>query len=126
MHQSSSDLGEIFSAHFTVWQLSMRLRVFCRMKMNQIRYILEELKKKKRLGPSPAFQLNSSRNGDCFKMGYATRSLWSGRGSFGALHELATSKAIASLLLHINGPNRVDSEGTQKDEEVGPFPSLLA
>jgi hypothetical protein len=34
--------------------------------------------------------------------------------------------AIASLLLHENELNKVDSERTGKDEEVGPFPSLLA
>jgi hypothetical protein len=68
----SSNLGEIFSAHFTVWQLPMQLRVFCCIEMNQIKYILKELEKTKRLGPSPAFQLNSFRNGNCFKMGYAS------------------------------------------------------
>jgi hypothetical protein len=104
----------------------MGLRVFCCIKMNQIKYILKELERTKRLGPSTAFQLNSFRNGDCFKIGYALRSLWSGQGSLGALHGLANINAIASLLLHINEPNRVDSERTQKDEEVGPFHSLLA
>jgi hypothetical protein len=127
MHQSSSDLGEIFSAHFTVWKLFMlHASCFCCMKINQIKYILKELEKTKRSGPSPAFQLNLFRNGDCYKMGYGSRSLWSGRGSLGALHALETSKAIVSHLLHINEPNRVDSERTKKDKEVGPFPSLLA
>jgi hypothetical protein len=41
-------------------------------------------------------------------------------------HDLAISDAIASLLLHINEPNKVDSERTRKDEEVGPIPRLLA
>jgi hypothetical protein len=55
MHWSSSDLGETLSVHFTVWQLSMRMRVFCSMKINQIRYILKELEKMKKSGPSSAF-----------------------------------------------------------------------
>jgi hypothetical protein len=42
------------------------------------------------------------------------------------LHGLAISDAISSLLLHINEPNKVDSERTQKDEEVGPITSVLA
>ena len=41
-------------------------------------------------------------------------------------HDLAISDAIASLLLHINEPNKVDSERTRKDKEVGAIPSLLA
>jgi hypothetical protein len=41
MHLSSSDLGEILSAHFTVGQFPTRLRVFCCIKMNQMKYILE-------------------------------------------------------------------------------------
>jgi hypothetical protein len=41
MHLSSSDLGEILSAHFMVGQLPRRLRVFCCIKMNQMKYILE-------------------------------------------------------------------------------------
>jgi hypothetical protein len=54
----------------------------------------------KEIGPIPAFQFNPFRNGNCFKMGYALQSLWSGRGSLGALHGLAISNAIASLVLH--------------------------
>jgi hypothetical protein len=104
----------------------MRLRVICCIKINQIKYILKELEKTKKLVPSPTFQLNLFRNGDCFKMGYASRLLWSGRGSLGALHDLATSNVIASPLLHINEQNMVDSERIKKDEEVRPFPSLLA
>jgi hypothetical protein len=34
--------------------------------------------------------------------------------------------AIASLLLHENEVNKIVFERTRKDEEVGPFPSLLA
>jgi hypothetical protein len=41
MHLSSSDLGEILSAHFTVGKIPTRLRVFCCIKMNQMKYILE-------------------------------------------------------------------------------------
>jgi hypothetical protein len=48
-----------------------------------------------------------------------TRSYW-------RLHGLAISNAIARLLLLINEPNKVDSERTKKDEEIGPIPSLLA
>ena len=43
-----------------------------------------------------------------------------------ALHGWATSNAIASLLLHKNEPNRVDSKRARKDEEIGPIPSLPA
>jgi hypothetical protein len=68
-HQSSSNLGEILSAYFTVWPLPLRLQVFCCIKMNQIKYVMKELENTKRSGPSPVFQLNSFRNGDCFKMG---------------------------------------------------------
>jgi hypothetical protein len=82
MHESSSDFGKFFSAHFTVWQLLMRLRVFCCIQMNQMKYILKELGKTKRSVPSPAFQLNSFRNGGCFKMGYASQSLWFGEVLF--------------------------------------------
>jgi hypothetical protein len=39
---------------------------------------------------------------------------------------MAISAAIASLLFHINEPNKVDSKRTKKDEEVGPIFSLLA
>jgi hypothetical protein len=80
--QSSSDFGKIFSAHFTVQKLPMRLRVFCCLKMNQIKYVLKELEKTKRSVPSPDFQLNSFRNGDCFKRGYALQSLWFGEVLF--------------------------------------------
>jgi hypothetical protein len=41
-------------------------------------------------------------------------------------HDLVILDAIASLLLHINKRNKVDSERTRKDEEVGPNPRLLA
>jgi hypothetical protein len=72
----------------------------------------ERTKKMKRLGPIPSFQLNLFRNGDCLKMGVCiavtlvwARFLW-------CLHGLAISNAIASLLLHKNEPNKIDSERT--------------
>jgi hypothetical protein len=42
------------------------------------------------------------------------------------MHGLAISDAIMSLLLHIDEPNKLDSEKNKKYEEVGPIPSLLA
>jgi hypothetical protein len=36
------------------------------------------------------------------------------------------SEAIASLLLHKNEQNKIDSERTRKDEEIEPIPDLLA
>jgi hypothetical protein len=45
---------------------------------------------------------------------------------FSGVHGLAISNAIASLLLHKNEPNKIDSERTRRDEEAGPNPILLA
>jgi hypothetical protein len=42
------------------------------------------------------------------------------------LHGWAIFDAIASLLLHIDKANDVDSKRTKKDEVVGPIPSFLA
>jgi hypothetical protein len=80
----------------------------------------------KRLGQSPAFYLNLFRNGNCFKMGVciAIALVWA--RFYSCHHDLAISDAIASLLLHINEPNKVNSGRTRKDEEVGLIPSLLA
>jgi hypothetical protein len=57
------------------------------------------------------------------RWGFASQSLWSGRDSIGAI---AISDGIASLLLHTNELNKIVSERTRKNEEVGPIPSLLA
>jgi hypothetical protein len=50
--------------------------------------------------------------------------LW--QDSLSALHGSATSNVIASLLLHENETNKVDSKKARKDKEIGPIPSLPA
>jgi hypothetical protein len=79
-----------------------------------------------RLDAISSFQLNLFRNGDCFKMGVciAITLVWA-RFSW-CLHGFSISNAIASLLLHRNEPNKIDSEITQRDEEAGPNPILPA
>jgi hypothetical protein len=80
----------------------------------------------KRLGQSPDFLLIPFRNGDCFKMGVCITIALVWVKFYRRHHDFAISDAIASVLLHINEPNKVDSERTRKDEEVKPIPSLLA
>jgi hypothetical protein len=50
--------------------------------------------------------------------------LW--QDSLSTLHGLATSNVIASLLLHENETNKVDSKKARKDKETGPIPNLPA
>jgi hypothetical protein len=50
--------------------------------------------------------------------------LW--QDSLSTLHGSATSNVIASLLLHENKTNRVDSKKARKDKEIGPIASLPA
>jgi hypothetical protein len=38
---------------------------------------------------------------------------------------LVNFQPIASLLLHENEPNKIYSERTRKDEEIGPIPTSL-
>jgi len=66
------------------------------------------------------------RNGDYFKKGVciAITLVWA--RFYGSLHGSAISDAIASLLLHKNEQNKIDSERTQRGEEAGPKPILLA